>query len=69
MSTFIQWLKTQKKRDDPVGDLARDLADDSCAPSAGSYYDLKRHLVNKHDVFDGKVLDALVRAHGEYARV
>lgn len=66
MSTFIQWLKTQKKRDDPIGDLARDVVDDSCAPKAGSFYDLKRHLVNKHDVYDEMVLGALVEAHKEY---
>ena len=26
--TFCQWLKTQTKREDPIGDLARDARDD-----------------------------------------
>jgi len=28
MESFRQWLKNQKHRSDPVGDLARDTADD-----------------------------------------
>ena len=27
--TFIAWLKKQKDRDDPIGDLAKDFIDDT----------------------------------------
>ena len=27
--TFFEWIKTQVKRDDPIGDLARDIVDDA----------------------------------------
>lgn len=30
--TFRQWLKKQERRDDPVGDLARDMAQDKTFP-------------------------------------
>lgn len=27
--TFFEWLKTQVNRDDPIGDIARDIIDDA----------------------------------------
>ena len=27
--TFFEWLKTQVKRDDPIGDIATDIIDDA----------------------------------------
>ena len=32
---FADWLRAQTYRDDPVGDLARDLAADPMPPAAG----------------------------------
>ncbi|WBS02380.1 YozE family protein [Pseudoduganella sp. SL102] len=54
--SFRQWLRTQKNRDDIVGDLARDVLDDSKAPSGrlskGEWRDYlggRDHLVNALD--------------------
>jgi len=42
VSPFIAWLQQQINRDDPIGDLARDLAEDSGYPlTAGA---LRRRL-------------------------
>ena len=43
--TFRQWLAKQENRDDPVGDLARDVkADKRPAPRVNSYKAWSDHL-------------------------
>lgn len=43
MMTFWQWLKKQKRRDDPVGDLARDAIADKVRQRSSLQW-WKRHL-------------------------
>lgn len=45
--TFHGWLRTQADRSDAVGDAARHLLDDSCAPLASARV-IRRHLVEHH---------------------
>lgn len=45
---FRAWLTRQRHRDDPVGDIARDLADDGCA--AGLHQKaLREHIEHDHN--------------------
>jgi len=66
MRTFFDWIKTQVLRDDPVGDLAKDIVED--AKSNGLEYktadDWKRHV--KFIASNEGALDALKRARKEY---
>ena len=43
--SFYQWIIKQTDRDDPVGDLANDIMDDSSFPKDGSYKSIYSHLV------------------------
>jgi uncharacterized protein YozE (UPF0346 family) len=46
--TFTTWLKAQARRDDPVGDLAKDMMQDSAWPTrASSYGRFRNHLTTK----------------------
>ncbi len=47
-TTFRSWLARQKKRDDAIGDLARDAARDRCFPRSGDLARYQAHL-DKHD--------------------
>lgn len=67
------WLGWQTERQDPVGDLARDVAEDvrqgclSARVRAGS--GLRRHLQQHHDTdVMSRVFDALDRAESEHAQ-
>lgn len=62
--TFRQWLKLQRWRDDPVGDLARDLLDDPCAKGLRTVGSIRRHIL-AHIPCVG-VVDALDAAIAEY---
>jgi hypothetical protein len=42
---FRQWLKRQRHRDDPVGDLARDFFDDWTAKRLSSVEQVRRHIL------------------------
>lgn len=48
--TFKAWLRTQKRRDDPVGDFARDALEDRRFPRVstdtlgGGWTKVRRHL-------------------------
>lgn len=64
--SFKRWLKKQCRRQDPVGDFARDWLDDSDAPPATSLLKVDSHL-------DGigvapEVFAAARRAWVEYRR-
>lgn len=45
--TFTAWLKRQRKRDDRVGDLARDVARDPRWPPARTRLGFRRYLENR----------------------
>ncbi len=73
MSTFLDWLLTQADRDDPIGDLARDILADATGPSPHgtrhvlppTYVGLRRHLCVKHQA-SADALDALDAAYHAY---
>ena len=66
-NTFYLWLMAQIERDDPVGDLARDVKIDANAPQyAFRERTWMQHLENSH-ACEG-ALDALKRAFDEFAR-
>ena len=45
---FTSWLEGQAHRDDPVGDLARDVCTDETWPKMPGTIDLfRRHLITK----------------------
>jgi hypothetical protein len=57
------WLRTQKARQDPVGDFARDYLDDLCAARIHTLSGLDHHLMFVHGADPGgKVLEARDRA-------
>lgn len=43
--TFKGWLRNQERRQDPVGDFARDWCDDPDAPPVFSHRQVERHLL------------------------
>ncbi|MFZ3266157.1 MAG: YozE family protein [Terriglobales bacterium] len=62
--TFWQWLKAQKRRTDPVGDLSREaIADEAHKGNTRSWWE--RHLA-QHNACDGAV-DALDTAWEEFS--
>lgn len=63
--TFRQWLKLQKWRDDPVGDLARDFMDDTCSRGLRTVGSIRRHILYAHIPCDG-AREALDTAIAEY---
>ncbi len=73
MSTFLNWLLTQADRDDPIGDLARDIVADATGPSPhgtrhvvpATYAGIRRHLRIKHQA-SVDALDALDAAYRAY---
>lgn len=61
---FITWLKLQTKRNDPVGDLARDLANDRDKDLITGYRTLQTYLIYRNA--SDKAISASVRAYREY---
>lgn len=48
-SAFYAWLQKKRRRDDPIGDLARDVARDSSFPSSEMNIErLRLYLMHKH---------------------
>jgi hypothetical protein len=68
---FVQWLLQQVDRDDPIGDLARDVREDRRAGCLSlrvrSARGIKEHLESAHGVYDSdgamRAFDAAVKAH------
>ena len=65
-TTFRAWLSRQKKRDDAIGDLARDAARDRCFPRRGELASYRAHL-DKHDACDA-ARATLIDAWTEFER-
>ena len=64
---FRVWLRRQRKRQDAVGDFARDFLADSCANAVRTLSGLDRHMQDEHNAIDA-ALDARDQAWREYAR-
>jgi hypothetical protein len=60
---FGRWLRQQRRRDDPVGDLARDVIRSGCRARTALGV---RQRLDEHDASDG-ARQALSRAIHEYA--
>jgi hypothetical protein len=65
MSGFKTWLRTQARREDAVGDLARDAIQDRCWPrGSASLHHLDKHL-EKHGAIP-EAIEALYVAFSEW---
>ena len=64
--TFKAWLMLQMKRNDPVGDLARDVLKDRTWPPTQDTVKLRQYMVKRGVVEN--VLLALDRAYSEYQK-
>lgn len=66
-ATFYSWLKNQKCRNGPVGDLARDVSQDYAAGclQENSFGSIKQHMIYVHHAED-KALSALDLAYEEF---
>ncbi len=64
--TFKAWLMLQMKRDDPVGDLARDILKDPTWPRTQDTVKLRQYMVKRGSVENA--LLALDRAYSEYQK-
>jgi uncharacterized protein YozE (UPF0346 family) len=64
--SFYSWMKAQTKRDDSIGDIARDVTEDECFPRrTGELAALRNHVEFEHTP-DENALDALDRAHRKW---
>lgn len=65
-NTFLAWLQAQTDRDDPIGDLAKDVLSDPCLPVADcGFTALRSHVKWTHHA-SAAALDALDRAYAEW---
>ena len=64
--TFKIWLMVQKKRDDPVGNLARNMLQDKTWPPTQDMVKLRQHMVKLGSKDDA--LSALDQAYSEYQK-
>ena len=67
MTTFRSWLLGQKHRDDPIGDLARELSRDRCGARLTSPITVIAHM--KAHGADEDVLAIAHRAHEQWLKV
>ena len=61
---FVPWLRRQHRRDDPIGDLARDVRADRVHTGRMQTYRGLWQYLEPHAC--EKALKALERAHAEY---
>jgi hypothetical protein len=61
---FTAWLKEQHHRDDPVGNLSRDMREDKDWPGRARHRGLRSHLESRGAI--GKGLQALDDAYTEW---
>jgi uncharacterized protein YozE (UPF0346 family) len=64
--TFKAWLMLQKKREDPVGDLARDVLADRTWPPTQDMVKLRQYIVKRGSVENA--VSTLDRAYAEYQK-
>jgi len=62
---FVAWCKEQTKRDDAVGDIAKDIVTDKEWPATGLIAVMVGHI-KKHPNYSDKAIDALKQAWTEY---
>lgn len=65
--SFTQWLKRQRYRDDPTGDIARDAANDKNWPRGKRYSTYLRYFANLR--VSAAAMKALESAWLEYEAV
>ena len=58
--SFWQWLKKQKRRDDPVGDLARDVLSDADVRKYRSIEKMLAYLQEKPEFVKGALKRAII---------
>ena len=64
--TFKIWLMAQKKREDPVGDFARNVLQDRTWPPTQDMVKLRQHMTKLGSKKDA--LAALDQAYSEYQK-
>lgn len=62
--TFRTWCTTQRHRNDPIGDIARDILADTTFPNMDTEGAWRRHL-QQHNASD-EALEALHEAYHAY---
>ena len=65
---FKTWLLKQYKRDDPIGDLARDVKKNPLPRGCTSWTKIYRFITQKHNPCDGAI-KALHKAKREYEKL
>jgi len=68
MTGFRAWLRKQTRRDDRIGDIARDFEDDvrrKCMPGVHSPYGILSHIEGMHDA-SGRAVEAFQAAEQEW---
>jgi hypothetical protein len=66
--TFRRWLKQQRYRNDPIGDLARDFLTDKCSRWLRSVKSIRRRILFSHNAGPA-VAAALAQAIHEYVEL
>jgi uncharacterized protein YozE (UPF0346 family) len=65
--TFLVWLAQQARRDDPVGDCARDMLDDPDWPPTATTFETARAYLESVKA-SPKAIEALREAWSEWGR-
>jgi hypothetical protein len=65
MTTFREWLRTQRGRGDAIGDLADHVARDASS-TADDVDGIRQHLLDRN--VEGGTIDALDDARAEFER-
>ena len=71
MSDYQTWLLAQTERNDPIGDIARDVAEDvrsGCLPPFDTWKDVRAHILMRHGAIPDAV-EALYSSWRAWLRV
>lgn len=63
--TFRSWLRSQTKRDDAVGDIARDVTADECMPN-DQPEEMLNHIIGYHGSVSNELQNAYAKAVSEF---